>query len=318
MDFTRKFNIGLTMETNYAAFATFLEKYHPYIHSFYFSVPVNRYFHTRTKVWHQFLIPGKKRQFFKMLRLIQSYGVELELLFNTLRLNDEMIGSAAKLLADKGIEVDSVCFITDYYESVKRHFPDKKYVLSFNNGYQKRHQLEEALARYDFDVVVLGSAFIRNNGMFAYLKEQGKQTYLLLNNACSFNCDTCRNVQSVCESAFLENRKHFSVEYLYALQSIFPCELRDGTIDTDKITCFKISNRSSDLAFIERALDSYLHDKVDEYVAQDKDNYAIWGRAGFFWKHYAKMDLEAVKAHKTAILSRHAKGDGEGTGDAHV
>lgn len=304
MDFTKKFNIGLTLETNYAEFSAFLEKYHPYIHSFYFSVPVSRFFHTRTKIARAFWIPGKKRLFWRMLELIQSYGIELELLFNTLRLDESLIAQAAEMLKQHHVEVDSVCFITDYDQAVRKYFPNKKYILSFNNGYQKKPQLEQALARWDVDVVVLGSAFIRNNAMFAALKEQGKQTYLLLNNACSFNCATCNNVMSVCEQAFLENRKKFSVEYLYALQSIFPHELQDGTIDTDAITCFKISNRSSSLAFVRDALDSYMGGEVDAYVRKGCNNFALWGRAGFFWKHYRHMDLDLIWEHKAAILKK--------------
>ena len=91
MDFTKKFNIGLTLQTNLKEFENFLKKYHNNIHSFYFSPPVNRYFHTRTKVWHAFMLPGKKRLFFKMLKMIKEYGIELELLLNTLVLKDEYI-----------------------------------------------------------------------------------------------------------------------------------------------------------------------------------------------------------------------------------
>lgn len=306
MDFTKKFNLGLTLETGYGEFASFLETYHSYIHSFYFSPPVDRRLHTRTKVAQAFWLPGKKRQFWKMLALIKPYGIELELLLNTLQLDAELIGKTAQQLARNGVEVDSVCFLGDYYDAVRTYFPGKKYILSFNNGYQRKAQIEQAIAKYDAEVFVLGSAFIRNNKIFAYLHEQGKQTYLLLNNGCSFNCGTCNNVLSVCEKSFQENLKHHSVEYLYALQSIFPHELRDGTIDPTHIQCFKISNRSSDLKFLRGVLDSYITGRVDDYVRADKNNYAFWGRAGYFWKHFSKMDLQKIRQYKEQILHKDA------------
>ena len=306
MDFTKKFNIGLSLETGYGEFAAFLEQYHPYIHSFYFSPPVDPRFHTRTKVAQAFWLPGKKRQFWKMLELAKSYGIELELLFNTLRLDRELVGKAAQVLAEHEIEVDSVCFIDRYYEAVREFFPGKKYILSFNNGYQRKEQILQALDSYEADVFVLGSAFIRNNKMFEFLREQGKQTYLLLNNGCSFNCGTCNNVLSVCKQSFLKNLEHHSVEYLYALQSIFPHELRDGTIDPTNIACFKISNRSSNLKFLRGAMDSYITGRVDDYIREDKNNYAFWGRAGYFWKYYPTMDLEKIRQYKEQILHKPA------------
>ena len=312
MDFSKKFNIGLTLDTSLGEFKSFLDEYHPYIHSFYFSPPISRFFHTRTVVANEFLIPGKKRQFWRMLELIKEKGIELELLLNTLRLDDELIKKASEELSSHGIEIDSVCFIRGYYDSVLKYFPDKKYILSFNNGYQKKSEIDAVIEECKVDTFVLGSLFIRNNSFFSYLNERGKEVYLLLNNACSFNCETCNNVQSVCDKAFIENRKTHSVEYLYALQSIFPYELTDGTIDTEKVKCFKISNRSSNLKFIRGALDSYIGGEVRKYVMKDKNNYAFWGRAGFFWRHFKSMDLDVILSEKEKILRSLKKEKREG------
>ena len=304
MDFSKKFNIGLTLETNLKEFEEFLKKYHTYIHSFYFSPPVNRYFHTRTKVWHLFLLPGKKQLFWKMLKMIKSYGIELELLLNTLVLKDEYIKEASLLLKEKDIEIDSVCFLTQYYESVLNYFPNKKYILSFNNGFRSKTEISKMIENYKFNSIVLGSAFIRNSRLFSYLQESNKEVYLLLNNGCSFNCTTCNNVGTVCSSFFKENLKKHSVEYLYALQSIFPYELHENIIDTTNVKCFKISNRSNKLKFVKNTLDSYIYNEVDKYLAKDKNSYAFWGRAGYFWKHFKKMDLEKVYDFKKQILGK--------------
>lgn len=307
MDFTKKFNIGLTLETNYSKFEAFIKEYHPYIHSVYFSPPLGRLFHTRSKVAGQMLLPGKRKMFLKMLSLCKSYDIKLELLLNTLRLDDALIKKAAEYLAKQGIEVDSVCFLEKNYASVQKYFPNQTYIWSFNNGFCSKKEFDRIIDHYRADVFVLGSLFIRNNAFFAYLAERGKKTYLLLNNGCSFNCDTCNNIQSVCEQSFKKNLKTHSVEYLYALQSIFPEELHEGIIDSTHITCFKISNRSSDLEFIQGAVDSYMSGEVRAYVQKDKNNYAYWGRAGYFWKYFATMDLDKILAYKQRLLFDPAK-----------
>ena len=298
----KKFNVGITLETNRREFDAFLETYHPYIHSFYFSLPTSYLYHTRTKIAAEFLLPGKKRLFWYMLERAAEYGIELELLFNTLRLDDALVEDAARTLDAHGIRVDSVCFLRPYYDAVVKCFPDKKLIWSFNNGFRSRDELSAVLDEHRGDAVVLGSLFIRNNALFEQLGQRGCPAYLLLNNACSFNCDTCNNTQSVCQSAFEENLKKHSVEYLYALQSIFPFELHDGIIDVTRVQCLKLSNRSSSLSFTADALDSYLNNEVEKYVRADKNNYAIWGRAGYFWKHYGRMDLDAILRIKEELL----------------
>lgn len=308
MDFAKKFNVGLTLNTGLSDFKSFLDEYHPYIHSFYFSPPVSRYFHTRTIISNAFMIPGKRRQFWRMLEMIRSYGIELELLLNTLRLDRPLIERAATTLEKHGIDVDSVCFIRTYYSTLCDCFPNKKYILSFNNGLQRRNEVVDAIEQYRSDAVVLGAAFIRNNELFSYLASRGKQPYLLLNNACSFSCTACSNIQSQCARAFEEDLRKHSVEYLYALQSIFPFELTDGTIDTASIQCFKISNRSSNLKFLRGALDSYIGGEVRSYVERDRNNYAYWGRAGYFWPYFGSMDLDRILEYKYELLAHKKEG----------
>lgn len=294
MDFTKKFNVGLTLNTNIEEFEAFLKKYAKYIRSFYFSPPVNKYFHTRRNVALNFALPHKRKLFWRMLTLIKEYGVELELLLNTLVLNDDLIKRAADLLSQRGVKVDSVCFLTKYYDSVVEYFPSAKYILSFNNGFRTEKDINEAVENYNFDTIVLGSSFIRNDGLFKSLSDRNKEVYLLLNNGCSFNCATCNNVSTVCADFFKKNLQKRSVEYLYALQSIFPQELDEGIVDYDDVTCFKISNRGNGVKFLSEAMDSYILREVARYVDKDANCYAYWGRAGYFWKYFKKMNLNEI------------------------
>ena len=305
MDFTKKFNVGLTLETSAREFDRFLDEYHPFIHSVYFSPPLGGRYHTRSRVALEFLLPGKRRLFLHMLERMRAYGIELELLFNTLRIDKEMVTAAHTYLSERDLLPDSVCYLLPYEADVVRVFPDQKRILSFNNGFLSPREIDRVLDGCErTDAIVLGSLFIRNNRFFSHLSARGVSPYLLLNNACSFNCATCNNTASVCEAAFRKNLAHHSVEYLYALQSIFPEELTDGTIDTGKVALFKISNRSSSLGFLRDALDSYMTGEMQHYIQKDRKNLALWGRAGYFWPYFKKMDMGRVFAYKAEILAR--------------
>lgn len=302
VDFGKRFNIGLTLDTSLKEFDVFLKKYHRFVRSFYFSLPLGWKFHTRAKITVQFLSPFKRRLFWQMLKLIKSYDIELELLFNTLYLDDKLIERAKNLLDKKGIEVDSVAYLSGYFSSVKKYFPDKKYILSFNNGLRTKSEFEKVLKEREFESIVLGSNFIRDNDFFGRINAEGKKIILLLNNGCSFNCATCSAKNSLCGETFEKNLEKHSVEYLYALQSIFPCELYDGIIDEKAIDCFKISNRGSKLKFVSEAMDSFISNSVKPYLEKDKNAYAYWGRAGFFWKYFPSLDLNEVLKYKREMF----------------
>ena len=302
MDFRKKYNIGLTLETNLYEFEVFLKNYSPYIRSVYFSMPLGKRAHTRSKTALQFMLPHKISLFWKMLYLLKEYGVESELLFNTLMIDRGIVERARALLDEKKYEVDSVCFLDGYYDLITEFFPEKEYIYSFNNGLRTRAQIDGIIDKRRVDKFVLASNFIRDNETFSHINERGKKVYLILNNSCSFNCATCNNTASLCGETFEKNLKTYSVEYLFALQSVFPDEIEKGLVDAKLVDCFKISNRSSNLKFAANALDSYINGDVKKFLKKDKNNFAIWGRAGFFWKYYHKMDLDKIVEFKKEIL----------------
>ena len=302
MNFERKFNAGITLQTNLREFKTFLDDFGRYIHSFYFSPPCGVKFHTRSKVAAQLLLPQKRALLWDMLELIKERGIYTELLLNTLCLDDDMVKKAADTLGKHGVTPDRICIMEKYYDAAKTCYPTGEYIWSFNNGIRSEAEFQKVRENYGADAFVIGSNFIRRNDLFARLKAAGADVYLLLNNGCSFNCGTCNNTSSTCNETFCRNMKEYSVEYLYALQSIFPQELKYGVIDVDSVMCFKISNRGSSLDFLRRAIDSYVNCRVRDFVKADKNNFALWGRAGYFWKYFRNMDLDRIIDYKQKIL----------------
>ena len=297
-----RFNVGLTLHTTVAEFDRLLSDYGSVIASVYFSLPLGAQFQTRKNIARQFQSKKNVTLFWELLECIRSHGVKLEALFNAYHLTDADICLAAETLDTHGVTIDDVALLDEYYESVRRCFPKQNKIFSYNNGIRTQQEFERVNQANEYDYFVLGSSCIRNADLFQYVHGVGKKTILLINNACSFNCGWCKS--DTCAQTFENNLLEHDVEYLYALQSIFPCELLDGVIDTSHVDVYKISNRTSDVHFLRNCLESYTSGQVRRFLKEDKNNFAMWGRMGSFWKLFKRMDLERIIAYKQEILGQ--------------
>ena len=296
-----KFNIGLPLSTDTEAFRSFLNDYHSHIESIFFSLPLGIHHHTRKKVNHYFAKEKNVATFWEMLHIIKEYDIELELLLNAYTLNAEDVEKSAQLLKEHGIVIDCVCPLDHLFEEARRCFPEQKMVYSYNNGIRTISDFDSALSKHDYDYYVIGSAAIRNNELFKHIRSKGKKVILLVNNGCSFNCCWCRENDS-CAKTFAHNRKTHSVEYLYALQSILPNELYDGTIDLSQIDLLKFSNRTSSLRYTRNGLDSYISGEIVRYVSKNRMNFSLYARMQGFWKYFLFLRLNKIREYKEEIL----------------
>ncbi|MDE7164053.1 MAG: hypothetical protein K2O04_01325 [Clostridiales bacterium] len=300
IDFTKKFNVGLTLKTSLRTADKFFERYGSYINEVYFSAPLGNRFHTRRGIQQQL---SKKRiidKFWKLLGLVKSHGIRLEMVLNTNMLSEQDIESARDVLVKHNVDIDSVCCMEEYYDAVKRVFPGKDYICSFNNVFRSVADIQKV--QNEYDSYVLGGALIRANDAFRCVREQKHaKVVLLLNNGCSFNCRGCRSAQH-CKPVFMANLKKHSVDYLYALQSVLPPEIYDGSIDVDSVDYFKISNRSSKLSYLKKCMDSYMTNSTLKYLRRGFMNYSLWARMGHFWSRYIKIRRKKMLAYKAEIL----------------
>ena len=77
--------------------------------------------------------------------------------------------------------------------------------------------------------------------------------------------------------------------------------------DTSNIKCFKISNRSNPLPFVKNVIDSYMTNEVLKYLKISKNSYAYWGRAGYFWPHFKRINFEKVLFYKEELFRKKVK-----------
>lgn len=301
MDFTKRFNVGLTLDCDEKSLDEFLSQYSKYIDEVYFSLPIGDKFHSRRGIRKQFSNEKTRALFPQLLRLYRKHGIKLELVLNTNLLTNEELESARDYLVGLDLYPDSVCMLQEYAPVIQDIFPNCNYILSYNSGIRTIEEVDCITDK--FDSWVVGSSAIRDNELFAHIKERGSQVILLINNGCSFNCEWCRE-QKQCYPTFKANRKERSVEYLYAMQSVMPFEIHDGTIDVSLIKTFKISNRSSNLTYLKNCLDSYMNNSVTPYIKASKLNYGLWGRLAWFWKYFTFFSFKRVVKYKEEVLGR--------------
>ena len=297
-----RFNVGLTLHTTVSQFDKLLTDYGGVIASVYFSLPLGARFQTRLNIQRQFENKKTVALFWELLECVQSHGIPLETLFNGYHLTEDEVRRGAEVLDSHGVQVEHVGLLEEYYGVVSECFPAQKKVFSYNNGIRTIAQFEAANARHDYDYFVFGNSCMRDEEMFQRVHGGGKKTILLVNNGCSFNCNWCKS--NACQQTFERNLQQKSVEYLYAQQSMFPCEILDGVVDVSNVDVLKISNRTSDVHYLRNCLESYTSGDVRRFVQKDKNNLAIWGRVGYFWKYFKTMDLERVIDYKQEILGR--------------
>lgn len=298
IDFSKKFNVGLPLDTEEKDFGDFLKVYSPFIDRIYFSLPLGEKFHTRSKIVEQFNKEETVSRFWRLILLTEEFGVKRELVLNTYKLNEKDVENAAEMLSDHRIDVHSVSFLDEYYGFIQKYFPNKEYIYSYNNGLLTKDKLAEVKNEYEY--MVLGSGNVRNNALFKAVKESGRKVLLLLNNGCSFNCPGCWESDN-CTARFNENLKTYPLDYLYALQSVMPFELYDGTIDLSLVDMFKLSGRSSDIGYLKRCMDSYMTGKVKKYLFLRPKNYNLWARLAHF-DPYARLNLKKIIKYKEQIV----------------
>lgn len=295
------FNVGLTLDTDYTQLNEFLLEYAPYIKEVYFSLPLGERFQTRSNIGRQFENAATVALFWDMLALIKRFDIRLELVLNTYHLSENDVACAAKMLQERKVDVDSVCVLDEYYAWAVRYFPNKEYVFSYNNGLKRLEDIRAVKNRYDYFVV--GNCNIRNNELISYLHGEGIKPILLVNNGCSFHCNCCKSSR-LCKEVFERNLQTYGLDYLYAEQSLFPCELQEGFVHTSLVDMLKISNRSSPIPYLKKCIDSYSGNRVLKYIEESAENFSLWGRLGHFWPLFKDINLQKVIEHKQRIWGK--------------
>lgn len=304
--FYKKFSVGVFLDTSLGAFESFVEEYAEFIDNFYFSLPMGDKFHSRKRVVEQFRNQDEIEKFWKILDIVKKYGIRLELLFNTGNISEHDIMEAKSFLDSHRIEPQLVGIINEYYDIVRRVFPQCEIVYSFNN--RPKNYSDYNCQGHQYSGYVIGRNYIRDKALYKYIhQELHSRTILLVNNGCSHICGGCDTLQH-CKDSYFRAAESHSSEYLYALQSIMPFELREGHISLMDIDYIKINSRNADLNYVRKCLHSYIFGHEEDWIALSENNYSLWAHLTWHMAHYLEFDLDNIIQTKKEFYSQQNEG----------
>jgi collagenase-like PrtC family protease len=290
------------MNTNIKEYDDFLKKYHSYIDNIYMSLPLGDRFHGRNHIAQQFKQKEKVDLFWELVKMIQSYGINVEVVFNTHLLKDDDLLMSRDELEKHNVNPQKIGILDMYYEMAKEIYPDADLINSVNNMPDTFEGMQKLKGKYE--EIVIGRQHTRNSDMFEFVKKTvGSKVVLLINNGCSHTCMGCREVE-YCKKVYERDVQKYSPEFLYALQSIMPYELHDNYFDFSNVDYFKISNRNADTEYTIKCLDSYINNNAECYLAQKKENYFLWARLMWHMKYYDSFNYDSIKEMKKEIAKK--------------
>lgn len=302
--FEKRFSVGVTLGMTLAENKAIIDEFKDNIYDMYFSPPMGAKYHTRKQVTSELELEGSEEYLWEFLNYIKQNDIKLELALNTFRLNEKDIINAIDYTLNH-IHIDSIVTQDKYADLIRSKYPNVPLTYSYNNNIRTLQELEDIRSLLYTDVV-LGSSSIRDFEMFRYLKNKGFRTRYLINNGCSFNCLWC-SCSQFCLNIFEMNLRKYSVDELYALQSIFPWELHSHTKNEWSIDIIKISSRTSTYDILRRCLYSYINNINKEYILENVRYYYLWGRLGHFSKYHHIFNYEKIDSIKKRIWQSETK-----------
>ena len=300
-DFRKKFSVGLAMNTTLCEFENMIDLYGDYIDNIYCSLPLGDKYHGRDYVAEQFRQRKNIDKFWELVKIINDSGIDLEVVFNTDCLTGDDFFICRKELDNHHVKVKKICVLEWYYDQARCAFPETLIVNSVNNMRNSREAFRGI--KKPFDEIVIGRQFIRDPDVFRIVSEDlHAGTVLLLNNGCSHVCGGCQTFD-YCRSCYETEKNKYTPEYLYALQSIMPYEIHEDYFDASNVKIFKLSTRNADTELICKCLDSYINNKVEEYLEKGVHHYMMWSRLKWHMDYYDSFDPARIKSLKKQICN---------------
>lgn len=296
--FNKKFSVGLALDSAPDEYEELFSEYGNYIDNLYFSPPFGDRFHGRTKIADQFHREDMKERFWDILAVAQQFNISLEVVFNTHLLHKGDLVYSAEQFGQHNCHLSKVCIQDAYYSEARKVFPDTDLVHSVNCMPDDRGYILQTAGKYEEYVV--GRQYIRDRELFSEIRRLGTRCVLLLNNGCSHWCGGCGKMQH-CKNSYLKSRKKYSIQELYAIQSIMPYEIWENMIDTEDVDLFKLSTRNADVYYIKKCLESYINNTALELIQSSSEYYLLWSRILWLVKEFPHLDYEEIKKIKQTL-----------------
>jgi hypothetical protein len=290
----KKFNVGLNLDAPLDRLETVFREYSNRITSIYFSPPVGEAFYSRRRLVKEY--EENQDKIPAIVELLKENDIRSEVTFNT-KVTRAEFDTAIRYLNRNNIVPDEFVCLNQYFDALKEAFPNAEFISSYCNG------TKDVLS--GFDSVVLGQSFLRDKEKRKQFLNKGMKLILLLNNGCSFQCNPARCDSKTCPVLYSASLKKYDSNYIYALQSFFPEELRE-LMDEDENSAgyrYKISNRTLGLDYTINVLNAY--DQMTGSAKGDflanPERYMYFGALYQLCKNISQYDYEKIISDKFEI-----------------
>ena len=293
-----KLSIGLSLEISPEEYQKLFSDYSGYIHSLYFSPPLEGKYHSRTKISRQFEDPQVVENFYEILRLAKEEGILLDCVLNRPTIREEDVTQALPFIETIG--ADQITCLQKHVDIVADAFPTKDLIFSYNNDLTPS-DINSISTK--FGTVVVAKSFLRSPDLLQQVASRGFNLKPLVNNGCSYNCRGCQSGNRQCQSTFDRNYQQYGANYLYALQSFYPEELdtllRDMEEENIPLESVKISNRTDGYTYLDKCISSYINlTDPEQFTDKSIHDYRLWLRLGAFNGHFEELDQYEIKSLK--------------------
>lgn len=281
------------------------DKYSDYIHDVFFSPTESIRLQTRFNIYNFNNTTNSERlnELDKIIQFVKRKGIKISLVLNASMSSPEYMMDILGQYYNR-YAIDSVTTTKSVAKLIRQSSFNLPIVCSYNEGINNSNDLSKAIASKLFDSIVLGNSFIRNFPAFSFIKEQGLNSILLVNNGCSFGCTNfCRsNNNNYCKNLFNNRITNCgSVTELYAQQSLFPEELFQHYKDNPNIDVLKLSSRPISYTEYENLLRSYTSCNSRDFINKTSRNYHLYARLGHFGDYYKDFDYDIIIKQKENI-----------------
>lgn len=303
---SKKYSIGLSTRISINEYKQLLIKYGNYIDFVYFSVPISEAFQSRKNIYSDFSIEEATVFLRDVIDLFKSFNVKIELTLNTYNISNDDLDLAYSYLINKLERMpDAIVSNCTLFDRIQEVFPDVYNIVSFNSFIRNEKDLEYVPKEYD--EIIMGSSVIRDFEFWKKVQNKGFKSRLLLNNGCSFNCGSCATAAK-CIDIFQHNLKRTHINYLYALQSLYPSEVSQYIANNSNLHGYKISNRNCSYNYLENCLSGYIEGENKEKYGVE--HFYYWARLGHFGKYKNSLDegkiMDLKKEIWEEILSKYS------------
>ena len=304
----RKFSVAVSFgQISPQEYISVLEKHKEYIHDIFFSPTESIRYQTRNKIYDFSLSTNEERR--AMLQEVLSYAYDNGILC-CMTLNAPMVTANEQVemfkLYQSLFHIDYLTTTMEIASIVRKEGLNIPLVCSYNEAITSKEHLLRVLNSEFFESIVIGGRFLRDIDIFKLIKKRGRNTILMLNTGCCLNCISFCKIreQNYCINLFNKNSKEFGVEKMYAMQSIFPEEIKDYYLPLNIVDTYKLASRPIGAEELERLLSSYILLDSSQFISESERNYHLYGRLTHFVPYYKSFQYKTIMDIKKELWNQ--------------